>query len=65
MELATGQAPWVAYIQVSEKAVCKKMCVDATLPHTRTVYLILQGGEKQNEGHGNDKAFLVCLRRQA
>lgn len=24
MEMATGQAPWVAYIQVSEKAVWKK-----------------------------------------
>lgn len=58
MEMATGQAPWVAYIQVSEKAVWKKMCVDATLPHTRTVYLILQGGKDKMKGTGMTKLSL-------
>lgn len=58
MEMATGQAPWVAYIQVSEKAVWKKMCVDATLPHTRTVYLILQVGKDKTKGTGMTKLSL-------
>lgn len=58
MEMATGQAPWVAYIQVSEKAVWKKMCVNATLPHTRTVYLILQVGKDKTKGTGMTKLSL-------